>query len=310
MKKEKKKQKGYLFLVPTFLCMFLMCILPLLFSLIRIGTIKNFAIKILILILVILFVIILLFTFLEAVFCVLDVYHNTKMKREKKLLWYFLLIFFNIFIVPYYYIENNKKFKNKKYNQFLKYFYIFIVLTFSILSIITTKILINTHKIVEEKEIKKKKIQESVRNIFSSNDEKIQMSFKLGFERTDVSEYDLYAKNEKKNLVTGVFLYDINGYAEKTPDAILDKQIEYFKNNKKNAVMYKEKEVNNVADKTIHSVLLKAENEDNNCIYKLSAISFSSNQNFIAYVIQVSLENQYDKYTEELNEILASLKLK
>ncbi len=74
--------------------------------------------------------------------------------------------------------------------------------------------------------------------------------------------------------------------------------------------MYKEKEVNNVADKTIHSVLLKAENEDNNCIYKLSAISFSSNQNFIAYVIQVSLENQYDKYAEELNEILASLKLK
>lgn len=308
MKKKKKDIKGITFVLPTFLSMFFMCLLPVMYALIHSKKITYIFFEVLTLIFTLLFVIFLLFGFLQAVYCMLDAYKNKRVKKNIKLFWYIILFLLNIFIVPYYYyrfMKKDKKFKKKSM------IYILILLLFSIISISTLNILVNSYETVKLEEKKKKEAKEKVRNIYSSNDGRISMTFKLGFKKLDVSEYDLYVRDSKRNLITGVFLYDITNFEEKTPEAVLNKQLEYLKSTRKDINIYKNQSINKIGNKNIYSISVEGKNEDSSdCIYKLSAISFDDNVNNIIYVLQVSINNDYKKYEKELDEIVNSIELR
>lgn len=312
MKKNKKRIRGVIFTLPTFISMILMCALPILFCMVHTKKINNNIFEIFLLGLVIIFVCAVLLGFLETVYCIIHVRDNKKIHSNTKLYWYIILFVLNIFIVPYYYYRYILKDKNLKNKTII---YTLIVLLFSVLSIYTTNKSINIYEKVKEdkilKKLEEKRRKEKIRNTFLAKDNKFEMSFKLGQKKQEVSEYDLYVKDSKKNIVTGAFIYDTSGFQEKTLDAVLNKQIEYIKSSKKNITVYKEKKTRKVDNKTILSTELKGKDDNSSeCIYKLSTVSFEGNDKNIIYIIQVVIKNGRKDYIKEIDEIVDSVKLK
>lgn len=303
----KEKIKSYMFIMPSILVMLLMSILPLMFGMIYVDKVKK-GFEYLTLGLTIVVVFLVVVTLIQTVYCILNVYKNEKFSHNDKLKWYLLLFFLNIIIMPYYYLKHIKEVTNYKKKSII---YFIIVLLFGIVSVgtsIYSTILYNNH-IEKQKEIERQKNE--IRNIIPSNDNKFEASFKIGFKKSTVSDYDLYVKDSERNIITGMFFYDITNFAEKTNDAVLDKQAEYIKNTRKNVKVYKEKSVRTHNNKTISTIELSGKLDDTSeCIYKLSTISFEGNKTNIIYVVQVLIKKDYSKYNDELIEIVDSINLK
>lgn len=304
----KEKIKKYRFMIPSLLFMIIMSILPLLFGLIYMDKVKNIIFEYFTLLLLIIEMILLIIVVVQIIFSILDVYKKVEFSHNDKLKWYLLLFFLNIFVLPYYELEYKRKDNESRKKTLL---YLVIILVLSVTSIFTSiysTILFNEH-VNKQKAIEKQKSE--VRNIIVSNDNKFEMTFKLGFKKENVSEYDLYVKDNKRQLVTGAFFYDVNNYEEKDIDSVLLKQLEYIKSTRKDVSIYKDKVTRTYNNKTISTieVLGKTDNTSDS-IYKLSTISFEGNLNNIIYVIQVVSKKDYTKYNNELTEIINSINLK
>lgn len=311
MKKNNKKIKGYLFLIPTYIILILTIILPLFYAFIHSKIIVNTSFETITLILTILFFIFLMFGIIETIFCIYDLYKNRKVSHDTRMMLYVLLFLLNIIIVPYYYhnyiVPKSKK-KNKK-DSFIIYVAFLVVLL--ALSAVTLTYSVKIYNSYEKEEKRKTKVQQEVKTVITSNNNLYDITFPLGYKRNIVSEYELYTSDDKRNMVLGSFLYETSNYEQKDGNAILDKQIEYLKENRNNIEVYKDKQTREVDNKSIITVELKGSSGDSGVtIYKLSTLTFNNDNSKIIYIIQTVLLDDYEKNNKELNEILDSVKLK
>jgi hypothetical protein len=162
------------------------------------------------------------------------------------------------------------------------------------------------NKINEER----KRIEEE-RNEYITKDNQIIFTFRHGYKKEDVGEYDLYVQNKAKKVVFSAFTYETKHYEQKSADDFINKGINDISKNKEKFEVSKAKEVKEYDDKVITSVeYLGKTKESSDCIYMISVISFKNKPDYLVYVVEVVTKNNYDLYGKELLEILESSKIK
>lgn len=143
----------------------------------------------------------------------------------------------------------------------------------------------------------------------TTKDNKVSFSISDEFTKKDTGEYDLYATNKDKQII-GVFTYNLNEYEEKSSKQILDKQINYFKNTRKDMKLFKKESKIEMEDKIITRVEYSGKtSSSSDCVYIFSVIDFKNNNNYVVYVNEVILEDKYETNIGEMINILKSAKL-
>ncbi len=160
---------------------------------------------------------------------------------------------------------------------------------------------------IKEKKIKKEEAKEIT---YKTKDNKVSYTFKETFKTSEVGEYDLYVKDDKRQIIMGVFTYTLSDYEENSAKEILDNQIEYFKKTRNDMKIYKKEEVQDLSDKVITKVEYSGKSTDSSdCIYIFSVTEFKNAQGYVLYSNQVLLKSDYENNSEELYNILKSAKL-
>lgn len=186
----------------------------------------------------------------------------------------------------------------------MKYLFVVVPLVLIILLIFVSLISGNKE---EEKKIEEQKIKNVT---YLTKDNKISYTFKDTFKKQDVGEYDLYVKDNDRQLIMGVFTYDLNNYEENTAIDVLNKQIDYFLKTRNDMVKIKEIETKNYEDKVISKIEYSGKTTDSSdCIYIFSVTEFKSSPGYIIYSTNVIIKSHYNDYINEINNILESIKL-
>lgn len=231
-----------------------------------------------------------------------------KSNIKNKVLWIFLIILLNVIIIPYFYMKYVEKEDNITFNTILYVLPIVIYLiAFGLGLYVYTDL--NNQRIAKQQEI------EATRNYYVTKDNKTTFTFKYGYKKDDVGEYDLYVINSDKGIVFSAFTYDTRDYEQKTADEFLNKGIEDIKVDKKNFLEFSKKEeikednylITTVSYQGQAEVRTKNKVSTSSCIYKLSVITFDNDPNYLIYVIEVVTKANYDEYKDELFDILKSV---
>ena len=186
----------------------------------------------------------------------------------------------------------------------MKYLFVIVPLVLIIL-LICVSFLTNT------KEDKNKEEKKKIKDVtFTTKDNKVSYTFKEAFKKQEVGEYDLYVKDEKRQLIMGVFTYDLNNYEENTAIDVLNKQVDYFLKTRNDMVKRKEIETKDLTDKVISKLEYSGKTTDSSdCIYIFSVTEFKANPRYVIYATNVILKKHYNDYIKEINNILDSSKL-
>lgn len=192
----------------------------------------------------------------------------------------------------------------------MKYLFVIIPLILIVLLIVLSSFYAEKSNDSNQKKIKPKKVVEKT-TVYTTKDAKVDFTFKDGYKVVDKGEYDLYAKNDKKQIILAVFTYNLENYEEKTGKEILDAQVGYFLKTRNNMKVFKNEISKTYADKTITRIEYSGKSNDSSeCVYVFSAIEFNNVPNYVVYVSQVLLKSDYEKYIKEINNTLISAKIK
>jgi hypothetical protein len=184
----------------------------------------------------------------------------------------------------------------KKFN--LKWLFIivpvFIILIFVLIAMLFPK---------KEEEVELKQVE------YTTKDSKVTFTFYEDFTQKEVGEYDLYATKEDKQII-GVFTYNLNEYEENSSKEILTNQINYFLNSRKDMQLFKKETTIEDDTKTITKVEYSGKTESSSdCVYVFSVIDFKADTNYVVYVNEVILKDNYENNIKEMTDILKSAKL-
>lgn len=195
-----------------------------------------------------------------------------------------------------------QKLKNFISNINMKYLFVIVPLILIGILIVISSVfgIINDSK--KESEIKT--------IILKTKDNKVSLEFNESFTKEEIGEYDLYAKDSKRQLITGIFTYNLSEYNENSAKEILDNQVEYFKKTRNDMIIYKNETINDFDDKIVTRVEYSGKAIDSsNCIYIFSVIEFKNNPDYVLYSNQVLIKDDYEKYSKELIKIINDAKL-
>lgn len=195
----------------------------------------------------------------------------------------------------------------------MKYLFLVIPIILILLLIIVSSVFtINNDTNTDTKDKKEtKKEQEIKTNIYTTKDNRVDFTFNEGFKNSEVGEYDLYVKDEERQLIMGVFTYDLNNYEENTGKEILDKQVTYFLKTRNDMKIFKEETTKEYDDKKIITVEYSGKTTDSaDCVYLFSALEFNNAPGYIVYSTNVIIKEHYEEYIKEVKEILKNAKLK
>ena len=186
----------------------------------------------------------------------------------------------------------------------MKYLFVVVPLVLIIL-LICVSLISGTRE--DKKNGEKQKIEDVT---YFTKDNRISYTFKGTFKKQDVGEYDLYVKDDDRQLIMGVFTYDLNNYEENTAIDVLNKQIEYFLKTRNDMVNVKQIETKDYDDKVISKIEYSGKTTDSSdCIYVFSVTEFKSNPGYIIYSTNVIIKKHYNDYIKEINNVLESIKL-
>lgn len=205
-----------------------------------------------------------------------------------------------------------EKLKNVGSKVNMKYLFVILPIILIILLIIVSSVFAvnnDTKKTKETPEIKKE--EEIKTNTYTTKDNRVDFIFNEDFKNSEVGEYDLYAKDDKRQLIMGVFTYDLNNYEENTGKEILDKQVSYFLKTRNDMKVFKEEVTKEYDDKKIIMVEYSGKTTDSSdCVYLFSVIEFNNAPGYIVYSTNVIIKKHYEEYIKEVKDILKNAKLK
>ena len=188
--------------------------------------------------------------------------------------------------------------------KILKWLFIIIPALLLITFVFYMNIILNNNK---------EKITSITKKEFQTKDQRVTFSASEEFISQEQGEYDLYLTRKEKGKnrqALGVFTYYLNEYEENSIKQILDKQINYFLENKKNMKIFKKEYTTTLDDKTITTVEYSGNADTStDCIYIISVIDFSADTNYVVYVNEIILKKDYEKVISQMKDILKSAKL-
>lgn len=296
-----KKSKA-LFIIPSVFTMLLISVYPVIKILVDIKEIRNIYLSMGTIFYLLILILLLLFAFAEIIYLFRYLYTN-KFSLKTKIIWSILLIVFNIFIIPYFYFKFVLKQEKILFPSLL---YLIPMAIFLSIFMYGSNVY---EKALNEKKIERKKIEEEV-NIYNTKDNIVSFSFGHGYVNKEVGEYDLYVINNEKNIVFTAFTYNTDNYEQKTADEFLAKGYSDVSKDKKTFDVYKEKEVISEEDKEITTISYVGKStSSSDCIYKISVIKYTAKPNYLVYTVSVVTKVNYDRFKNEINEILKNSKI-
>lgn len=212
-----------------------------------------------------------------------------------------MIYFLNLFYIPCFYLKyiyKDEKYKVKNIVYLVCSIGLFIIFSCSIYRFAS-----NNMEVYKNDRMIDEAINISQSNYISS-DGKIEVRVPRSYKKTIVGEYDMYFEGTYSN--TGLFIY-VN--EDSTAKEILEYQENYLKGTRTD---FKVKNTNskNLDGKKIESHICEAYDKDNNKnVYMLSTITFNHNKNYIVYVIQVVLKEQYSLIENELQKNIENINL-
>jgi len=184
--------------------------------------------------------------------------------------------------------------------KLLKWFIILIPVFVVILFLLIAALIPN-----KAAEVEKKKEKE-----FITKDNRVVLKAYEDFKQEDKGEYDLYL-NKNKTQILGLFTYYLSEYEENSSKEILDHQTNAFINTRKDMKIWKKEYKIEMDDKTITKVeYIGKTDKSSDCIYIFATIDFKADPNYVVYVNEVILKDDYENNIGEMNNILQSAKLK
>ncbi len=182
---------------------------------------------------------------------------------------------------------------------------------FVVIPLILILILIVVSSMFTIKEDSEKEVEEIKTNTYTTKDNKVDFTFNEGFKQSDVGEYDLYVKDDEKQLIMGIFTYDLESYEENTAKEVLDNQTQYFLKTRNDMTLFKKELTKEYEDKKITTVEYSGKSADSSqCVYVFSVIEFNNLPNYVVYSTNVIVKEKYEQYIKEVKDIVKSAKLK
>ena len=297
-----KKNKA-LFMFPSIFIFLFISAFPILKILVDIKKVTNIYISVGSIIYLVILILLVIVGIIEVFYLIYYLHTEVDMKFTYKLLWTVLLLGVNILIIPYFYM----KFVTKEDKIVLKsLIYLIPVIIFSFILFYGIDKYEKQMNIIREE---RKRIEQE-RNEYKTKDGVTTFIFKHGYKTLEVGEYDLYVKNQAKNIIFSAFTYDTTKYEQKTPDDFINKGITDISNNKEKFDKTKEKEVIDLDDKVITTIEYTGKTKESSlCVYKISVISYKEKNDYLVYVVQVITKNNYDLYNKEILDILKNSKI-
>ncbi len=188
----------------------------------------------------------------------------------------------------------------------MKWLFFIIPITIILILIIVSSIF----TVEEDKKNKEEKIKDV---IFTTKDNRVDFktTTKYNFKNSDVSDYDLYIKDDKNQLTMAIFAYDLSTLEENSAKEILNNQISYFLKTRNDMKIFKEESTKKFEDKTITTIEYSGKSEDTSkCIYRFSSIEFTGDLNYVLYITQVIIKDDYEDNIKGMQDIIESAKLK
>lgn len=188
----------------------------------------------------------------------------------------------------------------------MKYLFFVIPIILIILLILSSSIFT-----IEESNEKKPEKKEVIRKVnFKTKDERVEFTFNKGYMQGAQGDYDLYVKDNNKQLIMGVFTYDLNGYEENSGKEVLDKQISYFMKTRNDMKVFKEEVSKEYDDKYMITVEYSGTSSGSSpCVYVFNVMEFKSAPGYIVYSTNVIVKKDYEKYIKDVKETLKTAKL-
>lgn len=214
--------------------------------------------------------------------------HAVKNKKLKKngILWCVLIYFLNIFIIPYYNLKHVWNMKKVKVPMIIIgillgiSFVIGMIIPFTICGDNSTK---KTYVIDDYNEV--------------------EFLFYGNYVERDLGEYDLYASDYYRGINVGAFVY------HERETTLKDVQLyrrDWIKSARKN-VSNVDSFTIQLDDRFIVGEVFYGEIDNEGYIYTIATIDFKYDDS-IVNVLQVTFDEDYDKYKEELKQILVDVK--
>lgn len=216
------------------------------------------------------------------IYLIIHAANNKKIKNN--MLWCIGIYFLNVFIMPYYHLKHmcmDKKIKSK-------------MLVFAAISLFTFSGCMAISIIADSKQ--------NVGPLYIIEDD-VKFSFPSSYRETSVGEYDVYAKDRKRNINFGAFIYDEDD--SDTADAIMRSRDNWIKTSREDVVTlrgYKEELYDRVIDTNIY---IATHNGVKN-IYYISTIEFKNTDVFVNTLAINLFEDDLD-FQEEFKEILKDM---
>lgn len=183
--------------------------------------------------------------------------------------------------------------------KYLKWFIILIPVFLILLFILVAALIPNTAAKKEEIKLKE----------FKTKDGRVTLMASEKFKSKETGEYDIYLDKDKKQIVGG-FTYTLSEYEEKTSKEVLDHQVNNFISTRQDMKLFKKERKIDLDDKVITIVEYSGKTEkSSDCVYIFSVIDFKQDPNYVVYINEVIIENNYETNIGEMTDILKSAKL-
>ncbi|MBQ1496443.1 MAG: hypothetical protein IIZ40_03765 [Bacilli bacterium] len=297
------KKSKTIYIVPPLMIFLFLSIFPIIKILLEVKKIESLLLSSGTIFYILLFILLIILLFIEVIYFVKLVIKDESFSIKKKIIWIILLTIFSIFAIPYYVIKYINREDRIMFNYSL---FLIPVLFFIIIFLFGYS---TYSKSITEIRLKEKMIEEE-RNEYRTKDELASFTFRHGYKKKEVGEYDLYVINKSKNIIFTAFTYDIEKYEQKSADDYIKKGISDIKEGKEKFELLNDKKVIDKDDKTITTIEYAGKTAESSlCVYKISIITFKSKPNYLIYTVEVIIKNNYEQYSNELEEILDSVKL-